>query len=179
MPFLTRMFGGERRPVSLSLPPVSVVAPTQPPRPNSIAAPTHPLRPLSVAAPPRPLRIAPSRPPTLIVSSDDVDNEDPVDRLQVTVLISLPHPRRVRRASYFPAEKEDADAPSSGCGSIGVGPESEDLNNYSSSDKGKKRSLETPAFCRYDPKGFYEAGEVALGTVILPFDEDESEQGGI
>jgi len=109
-----------------------------------------------------------------------------VDRLQVAVLVSLPHRRRVRRASYLPAEKErgSTDAPSlppeqGSDRKVGEGLETEDHDSPASPDKGKKRSLETPMSHLHDLKGHCDGYdeddpmEVAFGTVILPFEEEE------
>ena len=146
--FFTRMFGGERRPLQPSRPPISLLVPTQP------------------------------QPPVLPLEHVD---EEPIDRLQVAVLISLPHPRRVRRASCLPEKTQESNdvqlPPSERGGMNGLGEaEGED---WCPSDKGKKRSLETPISYAHDSNahsGYDDEevpSEVAFGTVIIPYVEDE------
>jgi hypothetical protein len=134
-------------------------------------APRAPQPPISVLAPTQP-RSA-SGPP------EDSDDEEPINRLEVVVLISLPHPRRVRRPSYLSEKSnESTNLLSSSLdkkSSKGGGDESEAEDT---SHKGKKRSLETTISHGYDPRADYgrddEDGmnEVAFGTMVMPYVEE-------
>ena len=137
------MFGGERRPLR----------PPQPPQP-----------PIALLGLPQP------RP--AVQPPEDSDEEEPIDRLQVVVLISLPHPRRVRRTSYSLEKVNEGTNPLTLTAekNNGDGSEAEDTSH-----KGKKRSLEKTISHGHDPRaccGSHDeesVNEVAFGTVILPY----------
>ncbi|KAF8490045.1 hypothetical protein JB92DRAFT_3011210 [Gautieria morchelliformis] len=138
--------------------------------------------------PPRPGQppisvLAPTQALSGVQPPDDHDDEEPIDRLQVAVLISLPCPRRVRHTPYTPEkirESTDTDIqppPPENSDSKGVeeGSDAGDAASY----KGKKPSFETPQSHGYESKAYDEHYddegplEVAFGSVVVPFVEQE------
>jgi hypothetical protein len=140
--------------------------------------------------PPRPGQppismLAPTQSLSRVQPPDDHDDEEPIDRLQVAVLISLPCPRR-RRTSYSPEKVRESTGtdiqppPPENSDSNGVEDPGSEAGDTSSLYKGKKRSFETPQFHEYEPKAYYDEHyddegllEVAFGSVVVPFVEQE------